>query len=263
MDKHLLIGTSGYSYTDWVGCFYPSGMRQGDFLQYYSDRFDMTELNFTYYRQPEASQISRMAETVRKEFIFTVKAHRTLTHEINPAVLQQESQTFLQGIEPLLQEDKLKAVLFQFPHSFHYTDQNRRYLDTLLNTFQGIPSALEFRGRDWQRPSVYGELDRRGVALVNVDEPRLYSLPKPTALVTSDRLAYVRFHGRNRENWWGGDNVSRYDYCYSDAELKEWVPRVKEMLERAGVVLLVFNNHSRGQAVQNAIRLREMLKAEA
>lgn len=258
-EGRLLIGTSGYSYSDWVGPFYPPGTKQSEYLRYYSDHFNVTELNFTYYRQPEAGMIRRMAETVGDGFTFSVKAHRTLTHDIDPAQLGQETRTFLEGIEPLRMDSKLSTVLLQFPHSFHYTSENRKYLDALSRGFDQVPLAVEFRGRDWQRSSVYKELENRGVALVNVDEPRLPNLPEPTSLVTSD-LAYVRFHGRNSRNWWSGDNVSRYDYFYSEKELTEWISRIRGMMEVAGVVLLVFNNHSRGQAVQNAVKLREMLE---
>ncbi|MFP4163332.1 MAG: DUF72 domain-containing protein [Chitinispirillaceae bacterium] len=259
--NRILIGTSGYSYSDWVGSFYPPGTRQSEYLRFFSAHFNTTELNFTYYRQPEAGMIKRMAETVGDDFTFSVKAHRTLTHDIDPAQRVRETQTFMQGVEPLLIDSKLASVLLQFPHSFHYTSTNRKYLDALCNGFGEIPLAVEFRGRDWQRESVYKELESRKLALVNVDEPRLPKLPKPTALVTSD-LAYVRFHGRNRKNWWCGDNVSRYDYSYSEEELKEWIPKIRLMQEIAGVVLLVFNNHSKGQAVRNALKLREMLGRE-
>ena len=76
-------------------------------------------------------------------------------------------------------------------------------------------------------------------------------------MVTS-HTGHVRFHGRNKENWWRGDNVSRYDYP-TVMRLSEWIPRIMNMAARTAIVLVVFNNHSKGQAVQNARRLREML----
>jgi uncharacterized protein YecE (DUF72 family) len=104
-------------------------------------------------------------------------------------------------------------------------------------------------------------LRARSVALVSVDEPDLPRLLKPTTDVTSD-LAYIRFHGRNKKNWWNGDNVSRYDYLYDNKELTEWVDRVKAILQRARVLLLFFNNHARGRAVFNAREMREILTAQ-
>jgi uncharacterized protein YecE (DUF72 family) len=69
----------------------------------------------------------------------------------------------------------------------------------------------------------------------------------------------VRFHGRNKENWWSGDNVSRYDYLYNETELNEWAERIRTMVVQTAVVLVVFNNHSKGQAVQNARRLKQLM----
>ena len=258
MSAKVVAGTSGYSYSDWVGPFYPAGMKQGDFLSFYSQHFTMIELNFTYYRQPEQTTLRRMAQITAKEFGFSIKAHRTLTHEIDLSATAKETQTFIKGIEPVAGCGKLISVLFQFPFSFHYTSDNRIYLDSLFRGFGETPLAVEFRNREWLRDTVFNELKDRKITFVNVDEPRLENLPLPSSRVTSD-TGYVRFHGRNKENWWSGDNVSRYDYLYSDKELAEWIPGIKEMVERTGVVLLVFNNHSKGYAVNNALRLKEMV----
>jgi len=257
MTAQVLIGTSGYSYTDWVGPFYPEGTKQSDFLKYYAREFWMTELNFTYYRQPEAPMIRRMADTVGDKFLFAVKAHKTLTHETG-GNLQQEASAFISGIEPLLVTGKLGVVMLQFPYSFHYADDCRRYLDKLCTTLSELPLAVEFRNIGWQRDSVYRGLKERKIAVVNVDEPDLPRLLKPGEIVTSP-VGYVRFHGRNKENWWTGDNVTRYDYLYKDEELREWIPRIVRMMSEANMLMIVFNNHSKGQAIQNARRLKEML----
>jgi uncharacterized protein YecE (DUF72 family) len=118
--------------------------------------------------------------------------------------------------------------------------------------------AVEFRNSEWQRDSVFRGLQEVNAAMVNVDEPRLPRLPAPTELVSSD-LAYLRLHGRNEANWWKGDNVSRYDYLYSQKELSEWLPRIERMLAKARLLLVIFNNHSRGQAIHNARQLRDLL----
>ena len=117
---------------------------------------------------------------------------------------------------------------------------------------------MEFRSAEWQRDSVYRGLHDVKTALVNVDEPRLPKLPAPTEVVSAD-LAYLRFHGRNAANWWKGDNVSRYDYLYSPEELSEWLPMIERMLAKARLLLVIFNNHSRGQAIQNARQLQGLL----
>jgi len=256
----ILIGTCGYSYGDWVGPVYPEGTRQEDFLGLYASRFPAVELDFTYYQMPKASALERMAAVTPPSFRFALKAHRSLTHEPGEDALKDVA-AFREGIDPLVRAGKLSAVLLQFPYGFHYDPGSRRRLAALLEGLSGLPLAVEFRNDDWRRDSVIEGLRDRGAALVGVDEPDLPRLPRPSTEVTSP-LAYVRFHGRNGENWWKGDNVSRYDWLYSEAELREWVPRIRAILQKASVLLAFFNNHRRGMAAQNARDLRRILKEE-
>lgn len=257
--SRILIGTSGYSYNDWAGALYPQGTKPSDYLKIYASEFDVAELNFTYYRMPEAGLTRKMVSSTGSQFLFAVKAHKTLTHQFSLSTISSEVATFIKGIEPIMQTSKLGVVLLQFPFSFHYTADNRSYLGKLCSQLGELPLAVEFRNHYWQKQSVYEGLKERGVAYVNVDEPQLPGLLQVQDIVTSD-IGYVRFHGRNEKNWWGGDNVSRYDYLYNDAELQEWIPRIEAMATQAPLVLVVFNNHSRGQAVENARKLKQMLK---
>lgn len=251
------IGTCGYSYKEWIGVLYPENTEESEFLTVYSKTFPFTELNFSYYKMPEAAMISRMMKKTGDAFFFTVKAHKSLTHTPSSSI-STEADLFKKGIDPLVQNGRLGAILFQFPYSFHYTPKNRRLLDTLCSCFKGLPAALEFRNAEWQREEVYEECTQRNICYVNVDQPELPKLMKPGTAVTSDN-AYIRFHGRNSENWWQGDNVSRYDYLYSDDELKSWIARIKIILKKARKLLITFNNHSRGQAVRNALTMKELL----
>ncbi|MFP4416934.1 MAG: DUF72 domain-containing protein [Chitinispirillaceae bacterium] len=255
--ESILIGTSGYSYNDWVGPVYPVGTPVKDYLSVYSTLFPFTELNFTYYRQPNPHTIERMTHVVGDRFCFSVKAHQSLTHT-KDADLHKEAAVFKQGISPLIEASQLAVVLFQFPFSFHYTPQSRRHLERVCGAFEGLPVVIEFRNGEWMRESVYAGLKKREVGLVNVDEPDLPGLIRPGSVVTAD-LGYVRFHGRNSKNWWSGDNVSRYDYLYSEDELAQWIPRIRKMMERCRVVMIAFNNHSKGQAVQNARMLKALI----
>jgi uncharacterized protein YecE (DUF72 family) len=253
------VGTSGYSYADWVGPFYPEGLLKREYLNFYSAEFPVVELNFSYYTQPSASTIQRMVEKTPEDFRFTIKAHRSLTHEIDED-FHRQARRYSEGIRPLSEAGRLAAVLLQFPYSFHYTPECRLHLKRLCESFADLPKAVEFRNSEWQRESVYQGLREVNAALVNVDEPRLPKLPGPTEVVSSD-LAYLRFHGRNAANWWEGDNVSRYDYLYNNEELSEWLPMIERMLAKARLLLVIFNNHSRGQAIQNARDLQSLLFA--
>jgi len=257
MNSKLYIGTSGYSYKDWEGVLYPPGTRQTDYLSIYSQEFNVAELNYSYYRMPDANAGRKMVEQTSDNFILSVKAHKSLTHEYALSNLDTNCGIFLDGIAPFAEANKLGAALLQFPYSFHYTKENRVYLDTLCKRMSEVPLCVEFRNDKWLTDSVYRELGSRDIGFVNVDEPAIKGLPKPDSLVTSG-IGYIRFHGRNIENWWSGDNVSRYDYCYSEDELKEWMPSIERIMQHARILLVVFNNHSKGQAVRNARQLRDL-----
>ena len=253
----IYIGTSGYSYRDWVGPFYPVGTKQRDYLDYYSNHFSLVELNFSYYRQPTAEMIEKMALQTPSGFLFAIKGHQSLTHKIDDS-WRNEVQTFRTGIAPLEITDKLAGILLQFPFSFHYSIQNRNYLAQLCDELEGLPLNVEFRNRDWESERVSREMEKRGIGIVSVDEPDLPDLPTPEVRTTSS-TGYLRFHGRNAEQWWKGDNISRYDYLYDISELEEWLSRIESMSKRTNLVLVVFNNHARGNAVRNAIQLKKLL----
>ncbi len=253
----LLIGTSGYSYDDWVGPVYPPGMPKREFLQWYAREFPTVELNFSFYAQPAARTLERMVEATPERFLFALKAHRSMTHEISDS-WEKDIDTFRTGIAPLVESRRLGAVLLQFPYSFGYTPESRNRLAALCGRLEGLPLAVEFRKSDWLREAVLQGLRERGVALVGVDEPALPRLLPPSAEVTAE-MAYIRFHGRNAANWWTGDNASRYDYLYSRQELGEWVDRVRAIFTKVRRLLIFFNNHFRGQAAQNAKDMRDLL----
>lgn len=252
------MGTSGYSYKDWVGAFYPEGMKQGEFLGYYSERFSFVELNFSYYRQPEPAMIERMRRQVPEGFLFSIKAHQSLTHR-REAGWKNECLTFQRGIDTILEHGQCAAVLLQFPYSFHYTPENRRYLADLTEQMSSLPLAVEFRNSEWEQESVLQEMRERSIALVLTDMPDLERLPKISEDVTGED-AYFRFHGRNTRNWWSGDNVSRYDYLYSEDELQERLGDLLKVMEKAKRLFIAFNNHRKGQAVQNAFDLLKLME---
>jgi len=255
----ILIGTSGYSYDDWVGPVYAEGTKKDAFLARYAEQFPIVELNFSYYVQPSARTLQGMIDATPAGFLFALKAHRSMTHEIG-AAWEEDIAVFRRGLQPLVDHGRLAAVLLQFPYSFAYTPDSRIRLAALCDALRGLPLAVEFRKSEWMQDQVLAGLRDRGAALVSVDEPDLPKLLKPTSEVTAE-FSYVRFHGRNAVNWWTGDNASRYDYLYSAQELGEWVQRVKAILERARMIMIFFNNHRRGMAARNARELRELLAA--
>lgn len=257
MRGRILIGTSGYSYDDWVGPVYPPGAQKQDFLGLYASEFPVVELNFSYYQQPKAHTLERMLAGTPDSFRFALKAHRSMTHDIGES-WEADIDEFREGVRPLEQSGRLSAVLLQFPYGFAYTPASRTRLARLCDRLKGLSLAVEFRRSEWLREQVFDGLRERGVSLASVDEPELPGLPRPTSEVTGP-LGYIRFHGRNKASWWTGDSASRYDYLYSREELSEWVQRIREIVDRVPVLLLFFNNHWRGNAAKNARGMRMIL----
>jgi uncharacterized protein YecE (DUF72 family) len=265
------IGTSGFSYRDWIGPFYPEGLRKEEYLPFYARFFDFTEINYTYYRMPSPSSLEKMCEKVPEDFLFTIKAHGSLTHERDKS-WKKQCREFCHALVPLEERKMLGGVLLQFPFSFHYTPENRRYLDALLQYLrelhireirhnsgdEGIPLFVEFRGAEWQSEQVFDGLRERETGVVVTDQPELKGLPAFTPRICGID-AYFRFHGRNKENWWTGDNTSRYDYLYSREELSPLSKAVGEAGSRSRRLFAAFNNHRKGQAIQNARDLQMML----
>jgi len=255
----ILIGTSGYYYHEWVGPVYPEGTKPEEYLSRYAGLFPTVELNFSYYNMPKAQNIAKMLEDGGKNLTFAIKAHKTLTHEVNPSLWEREAKTYLTALEPMLAAGRLEAVLFQFPYSFKYSDDNRLYLDKLLKYFHGVPKAVEFRKADWFNGKVIEGMLKREVALTSLDMPELSQLPPSMDVVTAP-LSYIRLHGRNKEAWWGEDDHERYNYLYSDSELSAWASRIERIVQQSKRIVVYFNNHPYGKSAKNVQTLTTIFK---
>jgi uncharacterized protein YecE (DUF72 family) len=259
---HLQIGTSGYSYTEWADAgFYPSGTSSNQMLSIYSQTFNITELNYTWYQMPKAPSIERMRQKVPADFQFTAKLTRTMTHEVNASQWRGQAARYRDGLAPLIQSRQLAAVLVQLPPYFRRSTENRRYLATLLDELADMSLAVEFRHASWAVQRVFDGLHQRQVALVAVDEPSLPGLFPALDVVTSPDFFYLRFHGRNAKGWRSGNMQQQFDYDYSDEELSQWTQaKLPNMLSKAKKGFIFFNNHVRAQAPKNAKQLIELIK---
>jgi len=254
----IRIGTSGYSYDDWVGPVYPPDIKKSDWLQYYTTLFDTTEINFSYYRQPNAWTLERMAAKVPAGFLFTIKAFQGLTHE-RAAGNEAEFRTFVEALKPLIEQDKFGCVLAQFPWGFKATPANAGYLRLVREQFGDLPVVIEFRNREWLSDETFALLRAERLGFCCVDEPRFQSLMPPVAVATS-AISYVRFHGRNAEKWFKHDRPEeRYSYSYEPAELKEWVPKIERLQEDSSTTYVFANNHYQGQSVTTGQQLKLLL----
>jgi len=253
------IGTSGYSFKDWKGPFYPIKIANEDMLEFYSRHFKVVEINATYYAIPKPGTFERMAGRTPADFQFTVKANGGMTHERvdNQSVFDE----FKKAIKPLVEADKLKGILAQFPWSFKNSEENRRYLRSYRDRLAEYPLIVEFRHASWILEPTFGFLQNLGMSYCAVDEPNLPGLVPPEVAATSV-LGYVRFHGRNKEAWWGGDSAQRYNYLYSEQELQEWVPKIKQLAASTQETYVLFNNCHVGHAAKNAKTMQDMLQPD-
>ena len=287
--ENILIGTSGYDYPEWRGVFYPPEVKRADFLSYYATQFNAVELNNTFYNMPTAERLFSFYERSEGKLQFSIKANRLLTHEID-SNWQTAAEDFKTALKPLLEKDSLCAVLFQFPQSFHYTNENRIYLAKMIAVFEGFPVVIEFRHKEWIKESVFEGLVQRKASIAFCDMPQLKVLPNTdfkNSLYSQfiGPNAYIRLHGRNANAWYAPapkaqtsiisthangatatyaaspeqNGSGRYDYEYSEGELKEFVPVVHVASEEERKVQVYFNNHPKGNGAKNAQQLKSLL----
>lgn len=248
-----LVGTSGYSFEDWLGVFYPTRVSRRDMLTYYVRSFETVEINYSFYSMPTVRTLERLAKDSPPGFQFWIKANQQISHEGQPQLVEP----FLDSLYPLSDNGKLAGVLLQFPQSFHRTVPNRKYLATLVEGFQQAPLAVEFRHRSWTHPDVAMGLRRANLSLVVPDVPPLKGLYICPAAATN-RTGYLRLHSRNADKWYAGP-ADRYDYNYSEEELREVLSDWDQLDDEVDTVYAFFNNCHSGQAAQNAQAFRRIL----
>ena len=268
----IRTGVAGWDYPDWEGIVYPRPSPKGfDRLRFLAEHLDAIELNVTFYRLPDPAAASSWARRTadRPGFRFTAKLFRDFTHvepeevgSADPARLEEQERMatlYRAGIAPLVDAGVLGAVLIQFPHRFHDRPESRRHLERLAALFPGLPLVAELRHKSWGHEEALQFLHRLGVGFCNIDQPALPTTLRPTGHVTS-RVAYIRLHGRNAAAWFAaGENAAgRYDYLYTEAELRPWVERARRMTDSAEEVFVIANNHYRGKAPANALMFKAM-----
>ena len=245
----LLLGTSGWSYNEWTGVFYPSSSTNK--LSFYSKVFETAEVDSTFYAYPSKGLVFGWARYSPEGFVFSVKLPRLITHDKKLDVskgVTGDLVRFLGLMKPLIAAGKLGPVLIQLPPSYSYQTDFEKLKGFLAEAPEDVEFAVEFRHPSWLREDVWSMLRGKNVANVIVDEPLL----PPDLVVTAD-FAFVRWHGRGSRPW--------YNYRYSDKELQSWVPRVKEVASKVKTTYGYFNNHFRGFAVENSLKMMQMLGA--
>jgi len=297
------IGTCSWADDALSKHWYPKGLAAGERLPYYAEHFDTVEVDSTYYRLPAEPMVERWADGTPEGFVMHVKAFGLMTRhpvklESLPPDLRDDAPTddrgrverpsrelrgevfrrFLEALEPLRSAGKLGGILFQFPSYVVYKDRSLDYLQWAREQLGNDEMLVEFRHVTWlddeHRDETLRLLEELRATHVIVDAPRIEGAKNvaPTVLALTSPTAYVRFHGRNADTWnkRGGSASERFDYLYSDDELREWVGPLGELAEQAEQAYAFFNNNAtspdgRGgrmaQAAANAKVLQRLLQS--
>jgi uncharacterized protein YecE (DUF72 family) len=269
----LYIGTSGWNYPTgrgtWNGIFYPARehrSRDFDELRFYAERFNTVEVNSTFYGQPRANVSRGWVERTHPGFEFSVKLYQKFTHPVmtrdKTPVSSKDIDDFKAGIEPLAAAGRLGALLAQFPARFKDTPEARDYLEWLLETFRDYPVTLELRHRSWSDSPQYliELLNAHGAAWTQIDEPKFRFSIRQDLLPNVKTFYYLRLHGRNAQQWWYHEkSEDRYNYLYSEDELKPFAETVKSARAQVKKLYAYLNNHFAAQSVADATMLRHML----
>jgi uncharacterized protein YecE (DUF72 family) len=261
-------------------------------LNYYASRFSVAEVDSSFHFFPTGHNIELWLENTPADFAFNVKAFSLLTGHptaleslpksirekygsriqakgnIYPHHLPAEAIDEIWAVFGLIvgrfhDAGKLGAVLFQFPPWFHPEPGKYKYIEDCCSRIRHCHVAVEFRAGSWlvqHKDETLEFLRKRGIALVCVDEPQGFGSSVPPVAEATSSLAIVRFHGRNAETWEqkGIPADERFNYLYSEEELKEWLPRIRRLSETAEVHVIFKNKHL-DFPFRNVLRMKTLL----
>lgn len=265
------VGAAGWSYKDWVGAFYPPGIKPADMLSFYTRFFNIIEVNATYYRHLPLSYVNGWLKKTefRDDFSFILKLHGDFTHSRNYTA--SVAQDFKKNLDALAGEGKLKGMLMQFPYSFEANNVSFNYLRKLTGEFEEYQRFLEFRHASWLQHDIAENLRDQNNTICVIDQP-IMGHATPFMIDNPGKKLYLRLHGRNTEAWvesienFGKTNNSyeeqseRYNYLYNRGEILEIVVRVREVIKQLQEVIIITNNHPHGNAIINAFEFADFLK---
>jgi uncharacterized protein YecE (DUF72 family) len=293
MAGRILVGTSSWADPGFVKEWYPPKLPAKERLPWYSQRFELVELNSSFYAVPDRSTVHGWVEVTPPEFTFDVKAHRALSRhsaqiESLPPDLRERAETMGRGrvrltpeletalaerlveeTAPLAEAGKLGSYLVQLTPAFSPARHQLEELDRLVEAFRPHSLAVELRNRNWvderRRETTLDWFADRGVTYVTVDGPpgdNFQIMPSLDA-VTNPSVAYLRAHGRNTKGYLTGKSVAeRFAWRYTDGELEEIAGRARTLAESAGEVHVAFNNNRDDDAPTAAQRFRALLGQE-
>jgi len=280
------------------GTFYPKKSMSAEArLRHYASVFDVVEVNSSYYAIPDVRNTVRWVERTPPEFVFHVKAYSLMTGHhpraetlpadvvallprnpartrrgevdatsVPPEALERTFALFREAMRPIAEAGKLGYVLFQLAPWVHFDTDRLDYLASLPRRLPGWTIAVEFRHRSWlpeHADETLRAMSAARLAHVIVDGPAGHAVPRVTT--TTAPTAVFRLHGRNAQGWLrqlqGAEPSVRekYDYLYTEAELREFLPEVEGVGQEAEEIFISFNNNNRDYPVQNALMMKRLL----
>jgi uncharacterized protein YecE (DUF72 family) len=243
--KNILLGTSGWSYKEWIGPFYRKGEKS--MMRAHAKVFKTAEINSTFYAYPSKGTVMGWTRYSPEDHIFCAKLPKLITHDKKLNLeegVEDDLQRFCDLIRPLSLNGKLGCLLIQLPPKYSF---NFEHLESFFKILpKEIRFAVEFRNISWMNKETWSLLQKYQVAYANVDEPLL----PPEVHVTTD-FSYFRWHGHGKNPW--------FDYHYKLEELEPWIPKLKETSAKVKKIFGYFNNHFHGYAVENCLQVLEML----
>ncbi len=235
----IWVGTSGYNYPEWRGSFYPEKFPTAKMLPYYAERFSTVEVNYTFYRMPNAKTIANWNAETPDGFTFTLKASRKITHDARLKDVGENLRYFLDTARAL--GSKLGPILFQLPPYFR---KNPDHLDRLNGVLAFLPEGLravfEFRHESWFGDDVYDLLKSRNAALCIADNEN-----GTTPLVATADFGYFRLR----------------DEGYTAEDLGKWTETVKRLGAAWRDTFIYFKHEESGIGPALAKEFRSLLSA--
>ncbi len=285
----LRIGTA--SWTDKTlleSGWYPKGVTTPEArLTYYAEHFNVVEVDATYYSLPSERNSALWSERTPAGFRFDIKAFSLLTQhptkttalpkalrpddakarvylkDLPPKTVDEIWERFLTALAPLHEQGRLGAILLQFPQWFPGGRNNREYILECAERCRPYRVSVEFRNKTWMQPDYQEKtldfLRGYGLTYVCVDMPQGFTSSIPPVLAATSDLAVMRFHGHNDDGWNSRDIYRRFGYQYSEQELAEWAPKVKELAAQAQETHVLMNNCYRDYAQVNASQLAALI----
>ncbi|MDY6951423.1 MAG: DUF72 domain-containing protein [Thermodesulfobacteriota bacterium] len=292
--KKTRVGTASWTDKTLIksGTFYPRQVTTAEGrLKFYAEHFDTVEVDSSYYALPSERNAVLWAQRTPPGFVFHIKAysmltgHPTLVKSI-PKVLQGELprailekaqakafpkevveaafDMFQSALKPLKEAGKLGGLLFQFPPWFVPSARTYGWLELVREKLSDQALAVEFRNWQWitspEKERALRFLKEHHMSYVIIDAPWIKGWEAPLAVTAP--MVYIRFHGRNRENWFkkGVATVERYRYLYNEKELERWAEKVKKVHGKADETFVLFNNCYENYGVKNAKALKRLLQ---